>query len=257
MPRLLLALFLLGCGARTGLPIGERDGGASSDGGSGGNGGATGGGGDGASNVGGGGGAILTNGCADGTREGFIDELSFPDIAGCSGGFTVPGVLVDLTATCGGNAGNDSPNPSGDGCSAADLCSAGFVVCQTEADVAARSPTGCGSITDAPDTFFITRQTGTGCGKCAFGSSFDPSCEQCICADNCAPSNTIANDVFGCGTAGDLALGCGVIDRFSNDQCSLLPLPWTCAGNGCGEALTVSKPGPGGGGALCCRDGAG
>lgn len=253
MLRWLLVLWVAGCGARTGLPIGDREGGGTSVvGGNGGDGG-------GASATDGGnggvGGTILANGCADGTREGFLDELSFPDIAGCSGGFSVPGVLADLVPTCGGNAGNDSANPSGQGCSAADLCSAGFVVCQTEADIAARSPTGCGGITEAPDTFFITRLTGTGCGKCALGTSFDPACEQCICADNCAPTSTIANDVFGCGTAGDLALGCGVVDRFSNDQCSLLPPPWTCSGNSCGEALIVSKPGPENGGALCCSVG--
>lgn len=252
---LVWTLGIAACGARTGLPVGEREGGAPANGagGEGGAGNGSEGGNGGVDAVGGAGGNVLVNGCADGTREGFLDALSFPDIAGCSGGFTVAGVLVDLQRTCAGAAGNDSANPNGEGCSAADLCSDGFVVCEREADVALRSASGCRGVTDAPNTFFITRQSGTGCGKCALGTSFDPTCEQCSCADGCAPTNTIANDVFGCGTAGEPAPGCGVIDRFSDDQCGALPPPWECVGTSCGEALSVRKPGPEAGGALCCR----
>ncbi len=259
MLRVGLLLLIAGCGARTGLPGGDRqgEGGAAGQAGTGGSppqcgieicngvdddc--------DGAVDEE----CVVANGCADGTREGFVDELSFPDIAGCSGGFSVPGVLVGLAPSCGQTAGNDSQNPNGNGCSAADLCSEGFVVCESAAAVAARAPAGCSGITSEPETFFITRQTGTGCGICALGSSFDPACEQCSCAGGCAPSDTMANDVFGCGTVGDFAGGCDVLDRFSNDQCQALPATWTCFGNSCGEALAVSKTGPGNGGALCCR----
>jgi len=273
MLRCLLLCSLIGCGARSSLSVDE----AAGEGGASRGGGGTGalGGGAGAP-VGGEGGApcipmteicnaadddcdgdidegCAANGCADGTREGFVDEVAFPNIAGCSGGFSVPGVLVDLVPTCGQTAGDDSANPTGSGCSAADLCSPGFEVCRTEADFALASPGGCAGVTDASELFFISRQTGTGCGTCAIGTSTDPSCEFCSCAGNCAPTSTIANDLFGCGTAGVPAGGCGLLDRFSDDQCLSLPPPWACAGNSCGEALNVTKPGPTGGGALCCR----
>jgi hypothetical protein len=198
-------------------------------------------------------GCLVANGCADGTREGFVDEVAFPNIAGCAGGFGVPGVLDGLVQTCAGAAGDDSPNPSGAGCSAADLCSPGFVVCETEADVAARSPSGCDGITNEPGLFFVTRQSGTGCGTCALGTTLDPVCAQCQCAVGCAPTPALGNDLFGCGTVGDTALGCGVLDRFSNDGCGALPPSWSCSIGGCSEALGVSKSSSSGGGALCCR----
>jgi hypothetical protein len=59
----------------------------------------------------------VMSGCADGTREYFTDRSSFPDIAGCSGGWSVPG--VSQSTNCSNNAGNNSPNPTGTGCSAA------------------------------------------------------------------------------------------------------------------------------------------
>ena len=37
--------------------------------------------------------AKAQSGCSDGTREGFLPAGSFPDIAGCSGGWSVPGIL--------------------------------------------------------------------------------------------------------------------------------------------------------------------
>jgi hypothetical protein len=195
----------------------------------------------------------VAEGCADGAREGFVDGTLFPNIAGCAGGFGVPGVLVGLVQTCGGSAGDDSANPSGVGCSAADLCSPGFAVCETEADVAARSPSGCTGITNEPGLFFVTRQSGTGCGTCALGTTIGPVCAQCQCAAGCAPTAALGNDLFGCGTVGEAAVGCGVLDRFSSDFCSQLPSPWTCPIGSCSEALSVSKPGPAGGGVLCCR----
>ena len=54
---------------------------------------------------------VSTAGCSDGTREGFTDVAKFPRIAGCSGGFSVPGVLVTLAPACARIAGNSSPNP--------------------------------------------------------------------------------------------------------------------------------------------------
>lgn len=258
----IFAAALMACGARTGL---REDGDGASRGGSSGNvgGSAAGGLGSGAGPMGGGGantgagpssggGLPALNGCADGTREGFVDEGKFPDIAACAGGFAVPGVMNGPVTTCARSAGDDSANPDGAGCSVEDLCSPGFTVCVSDADVAFRSGSGCADIGAEPSTFFITRQSGTGCGKCANGSSTAPECLQCSCAGFCAPQPQIANDVFGCGTVGDFTDQCGVLDRFSNDFCGQLPAPWSCGG-GCDEAVTVAKPGAAGGGALCCR----
>lgn len=192
-------------------------------------------------------------GCADGTREGFVDEAAFPDIAGCAGGFQIPGVLSELTPVC-GSAGDDSDNPDGAGCSAEDLCGSGFHMCVSAGDVAASSPSGCAGVTEEPGLFFATRQSGSGCGVCALGSSTSVNCQSCVCEGDCLQTDLTANDVFGCGTVGDLTPSCEVLDRFSNDVCSTLPPPWSCGGDGCAEAHAVVKPGPGGGGVLCCRD---
>lgn len=65
----------------------------------------------------------VNTGCSDGTREWFIDRTLYPDIAGCSGGFSVPGIASNNVGVtnrpCASVAGNDSPNPIGTGCSAA------------------------------------------------------------------------------------------------------------------------------------------
>src|SRR5262245_27652189 len=60
-------------------------------------------------------------GCADGQREGFVDLSAYPHIAACAGGWSAPGV-IGVTAACDHHAGDDGPDPSGVGCSAADLC---------------------------------------------------------------------------------------------------------------------------------------
>ena len=197
-------------------------------------------------------------GCSDGTREGFVEVGAYPNIAGCSGGFSVPGLLDALTPTCGFIAGNSSSNPGGVGCSAADLCALGFHICKGAADVQSRSPTGCNGAASVPALFFATRQSSTGCGLCALGTGTDPSiCNGCSCAGDCAQTSLIANDLFGCGSLGSDATSCGVLDRTSQDGCSALGAPWSCdgpTGNGCDEANVVTKGGSAGGGVLCCSD---
>jgi hypothetical protein len=193
-------------------------------------------------------------GCADGTREGFVDESAYPSIAACSGGFSVAGLLSELKAQCNHQGGDSGPLPSGEGCSAEDLCAVGFHVCVSEADVADNSPTGCTGAAPSPGLFFVTRQSGPGCGICALGESNDPACDACMCVTGCLASDLTANDVFGCGSAGDTTSSCGILDRFSNNACSQLPAPWSCGSDGCNEAHALMKPGPSGGGVLCCRD---
>jgi hypothetical protein len=177
----------------------------------------------------------VTSGCSDGSREGFVDLTTFPDIAGCSGGFELPGLLTTLAPACEGLAGNDSENPAGTACNAADLCAAGWHICATSSDVESSSPSGCtGATVDGdPDLFFATRQSGNGNGDC----------------------NSGANDVFGCGNLGVTPSGnCAPLDRFSTDVCSGLAAPWDCGVDGVNEANNVTKSAAAGGGVLCCRD---
>ena len=269
-PSTVALLFLSGaclaCGARSELELAERNnGGASTVGGQapGGGGQTSGGGGQtqggqsqggqaqGGSNVGGG---ATTSGCADGVREGFVDIASFPNIAGCSGGFAIPGVLTAIAPSCDRQAGDDSANPNGAGCNAEDLCAEGFTVCKTAGSV--KSCGGnCEGVTAEPGLFFVTRQSGTGCGVCATGTSVEQPCLQCSCAGGCLQTEVTANDIFGCGTVGLPTEGCDAITRFSDDGCGALGAPWICNGGSCAEALNVVKSGPDGGGVLCCREG--
>jgi hypothetical protein len=201
------------------------------------------------------GGGAPEQGCSDGEREGFVDLDAFPFIAGCSGGWSVPGVLLTLAPACGGIAGDDGPSPSGVGCSVADLCAPGWHVCASAQEVADRSPTGCAGASDADGLFFVTRQSSNGCGLCASGSNLDPdACDGCSCVGGCAQTPLTANDIFGCGTAGAVAT-CPPLDRFSNDLCGALGPPWSCSAlDGCDEAHAVTKSSSDGGGALCCVD---
>ena len=103
-----------------------------------------------------------TVGCSDGTREGFRDVANWPDIAGCAGGWQRLG-LLDLVARaplCNRVSGNDSSNPNGDGCSAADLCAGGWHGCVDGPDVASSSPTGCESVGSPGDQAFFAVMTG-------------------------------------------------------------------------------------------------
>lgn len=209
-------------------------------------------------------------GCSDGEREGFLDQNTFTHIAGCSGGWSLPGVTPKtVVPACGRKGGDDSQNPEGNGCASADLCAEGWHLCRGWEEVAAKSPSGCAGATP-PDAkpkslLFAMAQpskNGSVCGKDGDGH----------------------NDVFGCGNLGT-ALGpdksCGPLDRVIAstvpDKCGFNeaepPLgPWECKGGPGSDLLegeTVTKKGcPGGscqydgygvgsqdkGGVLCCRD---
>jgi hypothetical protein len=177
-------------------------------------------------------------GCADGTREGFLDGGTHPEIAGCSGGWSIPGILLPGGTRCGRTAGNTGSNPAGTGCAVDDLCAAGWHVCATAAEIASRSRTGCKEAVPpsaGEPLFFASRQSGPGYSQCGPGS----------------------NDVFGCGDlGGPPAPSCAPLDAYGNDHCGLLASPWACSGGAGGvlEALTVTKSGPAKGGVLCCRD---
>ena len=211
-----------------------------------------------------------TAGCADGQREGFVDQATYTHIAGCSGAWDHPGITPDtVVPACNRQGGDDGPHPEGDGCSSADLCAQGWHVCSTWHEVAAKSPTGCAGATPpdaAPKSlFFAIRQpsaNGSVCGE--WGDGY--------------------NDVFGCGNLGNALpadKSCGPLDRvlastvanscgFNEAEPNLGP--WQCLGDAnshLNEGATVTKKGcpnhgcsydgqPVGnsdkGGVLCCRD---
>ena len=201
-------------------------------------------------------------GCSDGTREGFIPATGFPDIAGCSGGWSVPGILACQPTTtspaCGRNSGNDSTNPPGLGCNVEDLCAPGWHVCASEAEVDDKTPTtGCsGAVPAGTALFFATRQSSNGCAVCATGTSTSTCCNGVTCCGGCAQTCSTPNDVFGCGTHGvPLSnIPCGVLNRFSGNNCLGLSAPWSCGTSSIQEALNVTKPGSNFGGVLCCKD---
>jgi tRNA A-37 threonylcarbamoyl transferase component Bud32 len=182
-------------------------------------------------------------GCADGTRDGFLDRRKYQTIAACAGGWSVPGVVggPNLVPRCGLEGGNNGRRPDGAGCTAADLCAEGWQVCPTAALVMERAG-GCqDAVPDGgSDTlFFATGQRATrhlcdgfglnnvhGCGG-GLGPAEDPSC---------APFSR----------------------RLGHQECSAMP-PWSCSTDpsavvdGQNEAAIVTKAGSSGGGVLCCK----
>ena len=175
-------------------------------------------------------------GCADGEREAFKDATAFPDVAACSGGWSEKGILHPQPK-CGHLSGDDSLNPEGIGCSAADLCAEGWRVCDSIAELAASSPTGCAATDFPPDTFYAVSVSGDGGDECQEGET---------------------NDLFGCGTVGRAAdANCAPLDRASGDECDDIPGEFDCPGSwligSSTEAEDVRKNGPGGGGVICCR----
>jgi hypothetical protein len=207
------------------------------------------------------------SGCSDGTREGFLSIPTYPDIAACSGGWTVPGVTQAMAPACGRASGNTSSNHEGTGCSAADLCAAGWHVCHGKDEVALRANGSCADAVPpgAPSNslFFAVAQA----------SQSNTTCD-----------TSGDNDVFGCGNLGvqlSSQKNCGVLTRalastrpgtcgFNEAEPTLGP--WQCLGGVQGdlhEGALVTKQGcpntscsysgtPVGnadkGGVLCCRD---
>jgi hypothetical protein len=174
-------------------------------------------------------------GCSDGGREGFLDTAEFYNIAACAGGWSISGIL-NTAPQCNHLSGDDSTNPSGLGCSAADICAEGWHVCNTLAEIAAATSVGCNYSWD-PDTFFVAAVSGPG-------------------GDECNTDGT--DDLFGCGSVGRMAAAsCDPLNRASGDKCQDLPSQWECPGGLFGsttEAEDVKKNSAVAGGVLCCRD---
>jgi len=177
-------------------------------------------------------GAPVDNGCADGEREALEDEVTYPNIAACAGGFMVPGVVVNVPY-CDRMGGDDGPEPAGAGCSIEDLCGEGWHVCVDRLEVMDAGVADC-DMEAFGGSFFATRQSGEGNNTC---------------------NATGVNDVFGCGDIGYANIeGCAPLNRSSANGCSMLPAPWDCNTSLTQEAEFITKQGPEFGGALCCRD---
>ena len=185
-------------------------------------------------------GTCTSTGCSDGAREGFLDIARYPDIAACSGGWSIPGVRTPaiVTPACGRISGDDSPNPDGAGCNCTDLCAAGWHTCANASEVEEKAG-NCGDATPPGTSFFFaTRQSSFGMAVC-----FDPG-----------PLDQAQNDFWGCGNVG-ADWTCGVLNAASERNCWAMPAPWSCPNTtGEDEAAVVVKSGPEYGGVLCCRD---
>jgi hypothetical protein len=185
-------------------------------------------------------------GCSDGTREGYLDRYKYPKIAACEGAWDDPGVgsLDSRMPQCNRRSGNDGDKTDGRGCSVADLCAAGWSVCETAKAVSAAAPSGCGdAIAPYGDTpvYFLTRQRGTGL--------------TCDVTNNTQGSNNL----YGCGTIGSAAdKSCAPFTKMLRDSdCKVYSPPWFCMdgplGTSQNEYNVVTKSGPSKGGVLCCK----
>ena len=179
-----------------------------------------------------------TVGCSDATRELFLDEATHPEIAGCSGGFSIPGTigLASLTAACNRQGGNDGNRPNGEGCSVEDLRAVGWHVCLDASEVAAKS--GTGQCVDDGVGFFSSRQSQNDATSCVVNGR---------------------NNLVGCGSGiGDVAdaASCAPLtvelrEVHCDDSCA-----WLCDDPQLfNEAEVVQKLSDEDGGVLCCKDG--
>lgn len=184
------------------------------------------------------GGSVPEAGCSDGTRELFDDPSVEPLIAGCTGAWDVLGLVTSasMTPACNREAGNDGVNAAGTGCSAEDLCAAGWTVCDSAMAVAAHASDGA-CPRSGPSGLWATRQGGsTSAGACMDGS---------------------VDDVNGCGfdigiatTAACAPLNVQLLHEACTDAAG-----WDCGDTSfqSSELEIVTKPTLADGGVLCCK----
>ncbi|MEZ4391011.1 MAG: MXAN_6577-like cysteine-rich protein [Polyangiales bacterium] len=203
-------------------------------------------------------------GCADGTREAFVNRTSFPQIAGCSGAWSLPGIFPAIPAStmsqCAtlGNSSTTAP-ANGMGCASSNLCARGWHICNGGEIRTRTMNMGCTATTDYPaSSFFAAAVSGTGCFVCALRSNTmtGSACTSLNCAQNCQESGDLNNDFFGCGSYGapvQAGINCDGLNRVSGNDCVSIPGTWSCGGM-TQESRTVTKTGNANGGVLCCRD---
>ena len=183
-------------------------------------------------------------GCSDGTREAFLDISAYgwPTIAGCSGAWSVPGLMqmTSRTPLCQRRNGNTSNNPYGIACAAADLCAPGWHICAGPREVQMLSASHCESaIPLGVIAFFAVAGGGSTAGDCIAGLP-------------------LTNDLRGCGSFGrPEGDGCYPLDRrLEVADCLQTQGVWECgpAAEHLLEVEKVFKTSPDLGGVLCCRD---
>jgi len=177
-------------------------------------------------------------GCSDNTREGFTDQTIYPNIAGCSGGWSIPGLRDVNYIKCNRDAGNNGLYPNGNGCTAQDLCAENWHICQSPTEVQNALPSGtvceASQFPAGTDELFATQVTGSGNNLC---------------------DEVGFNDVFGCGNTptNTPQSDCSPLNIASDDLCGKLPSPpWNCGTDHINENVNVFKTGPTNGGVLCC-----
>jgi hypothetical protein len=206
-------------------------------------------------------------GCADGTREHFVDTTMFPNIAACRGGWDQPGVFPSPVRVGGAmclHSGNSGANPNGTTCASSDLCSAGWHLCRGGEIHPRTMGMGCPADTWPADSFYAAGEGSSGCYDCALTTGTIPTgCTNSNCMVGCQENPGLTNDIFGCGnnTFGVDPTTCDV-DHSGNDLCNALtPLGgWSCGNDGYRESVnavfdpsaTTSTSTEGG--VLCCRD---
>lgn len=165
-------------------------------------------------------------GCADSTREGFVDGNTFPNIAGCSGTWSNPGLT-----------------------NANYLCASGWHICNGASDVSSRLPFGktCADAWSGSEKrFFATYQSSGGFGYCNTPGTNDIfGCGNY--GDPPAPSGS-----------------CSPLNVFSSEDCGAIKYPysgapetWRCGNtsvDSSDELTTVVKLQMIGGGVLCCKN---
>ncbi len=217
-------------------------------------------------------------GCADGTREAFTNQTTFPAVAACGGGWDGNGNLPNYTGVfpsplrttnpnCAQN-GNSGPNPNGTGCSAIDLCASGWHICaggevlaRVQKAINSSSPTdGCKAEATWPlNTFFAVAIGSTGYSQCAepYGTLTGPGCNNASGAAGCQANAGITNDIFGCGSEWLSVSSCGDVDKSGGNVCGDLDPGWSCGSDSVRESVNAAhNPGAAGaspgGGVLCC-----
>lgn len=193
--------------------------------------------------------APCSNGGVRAARDPGLDGIAL-----CPAAWKVAGIsnTAGRATPCNRMPTADGTNGAGIDCAAEDNCSAGWHVCENEAEVGAKglTVTACSALDDATNLVWITRQKG------APPPPETPGPPLCDGATN--------RTLFGCGGSGNaLTSTCTIFRRAlletpnAGDQCSDNSNgAFVCEGVNMttGEAFVVKKPALAGGGVMCCRD---
>lgn len=141
-------------------------------------------------------------GCADGEREGFVDRVAFPTIAGCSAMW--PGAL-DLRMPVTGT-------PCGDDlvvCAApAAACAPGWHICATSGDVTDLSSriTGAECVTAGGAAGLSFVAAANHCSACSGGCTSAPQCSYLATAAACTTGAQFCEEPMCCGQCSELPI---------------------------------------------------